>query len=326
VASTFGDDRSFRFSTDGLPLRECNASLRDLYDRRLILMRLEALRDRPLGVDVQKQVMPGLGIVSGKVSGLRHLGPPHGDDLFLFVNLAGLTIASIAGRQVPLRGDALCGRPENARQTLDHPGDVRFVGLRLQRAALAPLVANIDGTVAWFIRGETGALRLLKNYLAATANDEEALASPALQRLFATHVHDLVALALGATADAACIAEGRGARAARLQAIKRDIAASLFRGEPRPTAEAMAAHHNVTPRYLHKLFEGEGLTYSEYVLKQRLERARQMLIDPRLADRTISSLAYDVGFGDLSHFNRAFRRRFQATPSEIRHMRDGVQR
>jgi AraC-like DNA-binding protein len=43
-----------------------------------------------------------------------------------------------------------------------------------------------------------------------------------------------------------------------------------------------------------------------------------MLIDPRCADHTISAVAYEAGFGDLSYFNRTFRRRYGATPSEVR--------
>ena len=43
-----------------------------------------------------------------------------------------------------------------------------------------------------------------------------------------------------------------------------------------------------------------------------------MLRDPRYAAWTISAVAYSVGFGDLSYFNRTFRRRFGATPSDIR--------
>ena len=44
-----------------------------------------------------------------------------------------------------------------------------------------------------------------------------------------------------------------------------------------------------------------------------------MLSEPhRLAIASISSVAFDVGFGDLSYFNRTFRRRYGATPSEIR--------
>jgi len=43
-----------------------------------------------------------------------------------------------------------------------------------------------------------------------------------------------------------------------------------------------------------------------------------MLRDSRFAARSISSIAYDVGFGDISYFNRAFRQRYKVTPSDIR--------
>jgi AraC-like DNA-binding protein len=43
-----------------------------------------------------------------------------------------------------------------------------------------------------------------------------------------------------------------------------------------------------------------------------------MLRDPRFAARSISSIPYDVGFGDISYFNRAFRQRYKVTPSDTR--------
>jgi AraC-like DNA-binding protein len=43
-----------------------------------------------------------------------------------------------------------------------------------------------------------------------------------------------------------------------------------------------------------------------------------LLTSPNRPDRTISAIAFDASFGDLSHFNRLFRRRFGATPSEVR--------
>jgi AraC-like DNA-binding protein len=43
-----------------------------------------------------------------------------------------------------------------------------------------------------------------------------------------------------------------------------------------------------------------------------------MLTDSRFAGRSISALAFDTGFGDLSYFNREFRHRYHATPSEVR--------
>jgi len=43
-----------------------------------------------------------------------------------------------------------------------------------------------------------------------------------------------------------------------------------------------------------------------------------MLASPRYANWTVSAIALEAGFGDLSHFNRNFKRRYGASPSEIR--------
>ena len=105
--------------------------------------------------------------------------------------------------------------------------------------------------------------------------------------------------------------------AARLQSIKADIDANL--SDESMSVAAVAARHGVTPRYLHKLFEREGITFTQFVLLQRLERAHRLLRDPRLATSSISVIALDVGFGDISYFNRVFRRHYNATPSDIRY-------
>jgi len=128
-------------------------------------------------------------------------------------------------------------------------------------------------------------------------------------------MHDLIAATVRATRNGQAIAEGRGIAAARLRAIMIDISARLGDGDL--SVAEVARRHRMTPRYIHKLFENEGLTFSSFVLDQRrLSRAHRILSDPHLADRNISSVAFDVGFGDISYFNWAFRRRYAAT--EIR--------
>jgi AraC-like DNA-binding protein len=43
-----------------------------------------------------------------------------------------------------------------------------------------------------------------------------------------------------------------------------------------------------------------------------------MLADRRYVHLNIAQVAHENGFGDVSYFNRAFRRHFGATPSDVR--------
>jgi transcriptional regulator GlxA family with amidase domain len=182
------------------------------------------------------------------------------------------------------------------------------------RKPIAALVAGLDDCVARPIRRDTEALRLLAGY-AGLLEDRHAMATPELRRLAVTHVYDLVALALGATRDATEAAKLGGVRAARLRKIKSDIADHL--GGELSIAD-VAARHRLPVRYLQRLFEAEGTTFTEFLLGQRLARVHRMLIDTRFAGHAISMIAIDCGFHHLSYFSRAFRTRFGASPSDVR--------
>ena len=124
-----------------------------------------------------------------------------------------------------------------------------------------------------------------------------------------------IALALGTTYDAAALTKARGLRAARLQAIKVDIEAELAQDV---SLAALAARHRLPLRYVRRLFEEEGTTFTEFVLSRRLARAHRMLLNPRAIHLKIGTVATEAGFGNLSYFNEAFRRRYDATPSDVR--------
>src|SRR5262249_35129189 len=150
--------------------------------------------------------------------------------------------------------------------------------LRVPRRAIAPLVGTLEETPIRIVRRGTEALDLLVAYAGNIAN-HWAPPTPNLSRLVVTHIHDLIAVTVGATRDGQVIAEGRGIRAARLRAIMSYITANLSDYDLTPAA--VASHQRVTTRYVHKLFEREGLTFSEFVLGQRLSRVYRMLSDPR---------------------------------------------
>jgi AraC-like DNA-binding protein len=180
---------------------------------------------------------------------------------------------------------------------------------------LRPLVPGIDDAVLRPIPRGTGMLNLLRSYADALF-DDPAVAAPQMQQLIVAQLCDLVAVTIGATRDAAAVAEGRGIRAARLRAVKDDIEAHLADGDLTPVV--VARRQRISDSYVRKLFESEGISFSEFVLTRRLVRANRMLTDQRWADRTIASIAFECGFGDLSYFNRTFKRFRGSTPSEIR--------
>jgi AraC-like DNA-binding protein len=146
--------------------------------------------------------------------------------------------------------------------------------------------------------------------------DDPVIATPEMRQLIVAQLCDLIAVTLGATRNATAVAEGRGIRAARLRAIKSDIEEHLAHGDLSPAA--VARRQRISDSYIRKLFEGEGTSFSEFVLVRRLVRAHRMLTDQRWTDRSIAQIAFEAGFGDLSYFNRTFKRFYGTPPSEIR--------
>jgi AraC-like DNA-binding protein len=314
------DGASLRISSEALPERERTPAMREWIGRKVLRVELEPVTDAPFQLDLRVLALPELALASASDFGLRsrrtrELVTDSDDDVHLGINVAGTYIAEQRGRKVVLHdGDAVVTSCADTSE-LVHPQHGRALGLKIPRAKLAPLVGNIDDAIMRIIPHSNPTLRMLSGYVGLLWQ-ENALASPELRRAAVDHVHDLVALTIGATRDGAAIAQARGLRAARLRGIKAHILAQLADPDLRPPA--VAASQGISESYLRKLFEAEGTSFSDFVLAQRLARMHRLLAAPHLADRTIASLALSVGFGDVSYFNKVFRRRYGATPSEVR--------
>ena len=87
--------------------------------------------------------------------------------------------------------------------------------------------------------------------------------------------------------------------------------------DPGLTPHGVAASLGVTARYLQMAFADIGATPSDYIREKRLDLARRLLTADA-KPRTITDLALEVGFGDLTYFSRAFRNRFGTTPRDYR--------
>jgi AraC-like DNA-binding protein len=305
----------FRFSSSDLPASERARAIRQLRERGLLPV--EPLGERSADVSIVKRFLPSIGILSATLCGVRQdggrPGDLDGDDLFLGMNLAGRCVVAQRGREIePRSNDAVFVDPAAGAFAIVRPTPGRFLGLRIARSALAPLMTGRDAGPMRLVPAASCTLRLLRCY--ARTLLRSGAAPPQAAHIVARHLVDLVALSIDAGRHDA--RHEATIRAARLHAIKADILANLTDGGL--TIAAIAARHRVSPRYIHKLFESEQLTFSRFVLAQRLEQAYRALRNHRDDASSISAIAYGVGFGDLSYFNRTFRLRYGATPSDVR--------
>src|SRR5262245_45741314 len=308
-----------RFSTTTVPEQRRVEFWREMFGREAVRLDIEAPSNAPFRAEVVMRALPGLRSTSF-ASFPAHLERPmslisDGDDaLVLLVSQRGTLAASQRGRAVSLRsGEAtllLHGEPS----AVTH-GHIRFQGLIVPRAPVAALVTDVEDAAMRPVSRDNATLQLLMGYL-KTISGDLAIGQPDLRNLITTHIHDLVAMIIGASRDGAAVAEDRGVAAARLAAIKADIIEHIGREDF--DLLAVAERHGVTPRSIQRLFERDGSTFSAFRLEQKLACARRMLDDRRYAGWTIGAIAMGAGFGDLSYFHRVFRRRFGATPSDVR--------
>ena len=312
-----------RISNVDFPEREQMAAWQDVFGRHIVQTEMTPLGDAPFRWEVVARSLPGLGTITAATKhGFLATRTPAlisagSDDLILTLMESGGLVFRQFGREIAAGvGDAVAvASVEVGKVNTIAESTLGFVALGIPRPALAPVVHDLESRCVK--RLATEPLALLRHYL-GVLQDEALAESQELQRVFATHVHDLVALALGASRDAEEIAKGRGVRAARLRALKDDIVANLHRTDL--SLDAMAKRHRISPRYIRQLFADEATSFSDFVRAQRLVRAHRMLGSPRYEALTISAIAYDAGFNDLSNFNHAFRRAYGMTPSDVRAM------
>lgn len=98
--------------------------------------------------------------------------------------------------------------------------------------------------------------------------------------------------------------------------ILRKIESDYF--EPDLTLETVAADFGISKRYLQTLLAGSGTSFVQELNATRLDRASDMLTDPRASSLSISEIAYRAGFLDPGYFARLFRKRFGISPREWR--------
>jgi AraC-like DNA-binding protein len=262
-----------------------------------------------------------LGSLEGTVTRFlrtpQHVAAAQNDDFVLGLNRGRslLTISHI-GRE---------GKLETGMALLlnnSEPGDVRgaaetsWLPISVSRRKLLALIGNAEDLLGLPIEANQPALRHLRRYIELLLGADGADDDPALLAHVGTTLADLIALALGARADAAELARMRGLRAARLQAIVAEIRTCF--ADPAFSPQHVARRLQLSARYVQNLLHETGPSFTARVLELRLQRARAMLADRRCDGLRINEIAYRCGFNEVSYFNRCFHRRFGMPPTQCR--------
>jgi AraC-like DNA-binding protein len=140
--------------------------------------------------------------------------------------------------------------------------------------------------------------------------------APLPRPLIAEQVGHLLGLATGFHEPGESSRQGSRHRGQLTRQILRRIESDY--ADPELSPEAVAGEVGISKRYLQTLLAGSGTSFVQELNVTRLDRASDMLGDPRAAGLSVAEIAFRNGFLDAGYFTRLFRKRFGITPREWR--------
>jgi AraC-like DNA-binding protein len=220
---------------------------------------------------------------------------------------SGATLSTNAGT-----GALFCASEPYDLQCL---GKVRSYYLELPREDFAARFAKDRVPIAATVSTGRGLGRIAVEFCSMLASQGSSLDASVRARL-GDELMDVLALAFDSARDEEPLSN-HAVRKARLRSVKAWIEDHLC--EPDLTLEAIAKGNAISLRYLHALFRVDGTSVSSWIWGRRLERSYDMLLNSDHDARSLTEIAYRVGFNSSSHFSTRFRRKFGVRPSDVKH-------
>lgn len=197
-----------------------------------------------------------------------------------------------------------------------HAQHGRQVMVRIPAEECAPLLRLGGRAIGMPRRPDNLPNALVHSYLEALTRHP--MPGPELSIGMGRHLVDVIALAANQTQEQFEASAG-GVRAMLTAAVEREIEVRYLDLNLSPAS--VAASLRITPRYLHKLLEPSGMSFSERVMLRRLQHAQTILNTPASTRLSILGVALDSGFRNAEHFSQRFRTAFGMSPSEFRDRR-----
>ncbi|MEV5150229.1 helix-turn-helix domain-containing protein [Streptomyces sp. NPDC052727] len=196
---------------------------------------------------------------------------------------------------------------------------VETVAVALPTEMLASAENAVNKLIGHPISGRAGFGALLAQFLSRITTDTGSFTSCDGPRL-GVIVLDLLSGLLAHILEAEKLLTPESHRRTLVLRIRAFVRSHLH--DPQLTPRSIAAAHNISTSYLHRLFQHEEETIAAWIRHQRLDHARRDLADPALRTTPIHAIAARWGFPRAADFTRAFRAAYGMPPSAYRHHAD----
>ncbi|AME25508.1 MULTISPECIES: acetamidase/formamidase family protein [Burkholderiaceae] len=306
-----------RFTTESYPEVERVREWSTVLDRLGWYSRLNA-SDRTLHGTLTSQTSTGgFELTSlASVAQTLELKADHADSLMIVLLLDGDATLIADDLREPVGVHDIVYASSQQAASIAFASSFRVFVVRVPRDAVNARVLSPFSLRAARLSGEAGIGHVFSGFLRSVAESVESLSAGELRPLELALAEFLVASLAGH--------ERKGSfggltpsQAAIFSRVCRLIEASL--GDPALSVAMLAKEERVSPRYVQKLFETAGQSFSTYLRSRRLERCRAELVDPLYEKVSVSDICFRWGFNDPAHFSRVFRERYGASPRTFRH-------
>jgi AraC-like DNA-binding protein len=203
---------------------------------------------------------------------------------------------------------------ELAFYELSSDGVARLLMMRIPASELRRRVVSVEDHVSRRFKADEHMTRLLIGLITSIADLFVDRPPPNPQAL-ATEIVSFVALTIGAE-DRGALSDVRNARYHLRRRIFDFIEKHL--SDQNLSPKKIAASSRISLSYLYSLFNDDDTTVGQFVQVKRLQRAYEILVGDPKGHRTVSEIAYEVGFKNVSHFSRTFSRHFKIPPRDVR--------
>ncbi|AJP58012.1 AraC family transcriptional regulator [Pandoraea vervacti] len=229
--------------------------------------------------------------------------------------------AELAGAGAPgVEGDALAAGdiaciPGTQSADLIARTPFRLISVHVRHATIAPRLASAPPSHACKLPDDLS--RLFGGLLGGLARQLETMHDADANALEPVESVILECLACAlATVKPQATSRLSSSRAVVFTRICHRVQARL--AEPDLSLSAIASDEHVSDRYLRKLFEDAGQSFSSYLRNSRLQRCHADLQNPAYEQLSVADICYRWGFNDPSYFSQAFRERFGVSPKASR--------